>query len=79
MQLIYKNNSMRFFTDYKDKGVNFCICNNLGTASDRSHRSSISGNQLPQTFKALYLDPELFGTVSVRHFFTPQLGKQFGR
>lgn len=42
MQLIYKNNSIRFFTGYKDKGVNFCICNNLGTYSHRSHSSSFS-------------------------------------
>lgn len=32
MQPIYKNNSIRFFTDYKEQGLNFCICNNFGTA-----------------------------------------------
>lgn len=42
MQLIYKNNSIRFFTGYKDKDVNFCIGNKLGTSSSRSHRGSLS-------------------------------------
>lgn len=41
MQLIYKNNSIRFFTGCKDKDVNFCIGNKLGTFSSRSHKGSL--------------------------------------